>query len=419
MKNLITTGTTGCTAQISVKKINANETIRLTKVTTHNKRTGKTEDHVDERRTSFNEMLVGKEDDDLYCSIVKRILGPKLKPKEIHELSENEIRYQDGAKVRKDAVLAFECKCQYPGELMYANIDEHGQIYLIPEGEEIDPRPVDIGGRGDFLYPVNREEFEAWKELTLLFVAQRFGGNQNILQAVCHMDETIPHLHIIGTPFYRDQNNIERLSMKNYLNGRMETSELQTEYAAAVSELGYIRGECKGYDVNCMTATRARALMGQAIGAAPQTPEEYKELVANMTAKEGMEMLQALYLKVAINDEMTKEIPRLESVIRRKSKENEHLRKELSEKSAENEALTKQLATYQKEHLRRVCELLGAQLLEDRELVDAYFQTQDKITDLGVRNFEHGGLKIDLECGEHLRNVEISLGENSLNENRE
>jgi len=245
------------------------------------------------------------------------------------------------------------------------------------------------------------EEFEKWKELTLQFVGNRFGGSENIMQAICHMDEGIPHLHIVGTPIYKSKDNIEHLSMRQYLGGKDSTAELQTEYALSVAELGYKRGEERGYSVNSSTATQARALMGQAIAAAPQTPEEYKTLISNMSDKEGMEMLQSLHLKAAMEAELAKDVPRLESLITKKVKENEHLRNELKEKDAELEALKKQNATYQKEHRRRLCELQGAQLSEDKELRDAYFETQDHYIDLGARNFERGGIRMDLDFDGH------------------
>ena len=419
MKSKITSGTKGNTAQISVRKINARTTYNLAKATTHNRRIGETESHVDERRTQLNERLVGKEDENLYCDIVNRIVGKNLTTKEVYKLAETEIRYQDGEKVRKDAVLAFECKCQYPGDLAYANIDEHGQIYLIPEGEEIDPRSIEDGGRGDFLYPLDQEEFAKWKALTLKFVEQRFGGSENVLQAVCHMDETVPHLHIIGAPFYRDEKKVERLSMKKYLNGRMETSQLQTEYVAALSELGYKRGEHRGYSVNDKTATQARALIGNAIASAPRTPEEFEKMIAGMTSKEGMEMLQGLHLKVAIANELTKEVPKLQAVVKKKTEMIDKMRADMQVKDAELEQAKKQLATYQREHLRRLCELQGVQLSEDRELVEAYLEAQDYYTDLGKRSFERGGLQIDLSNEMQLDNSNLCLDCGLRTEDRE
>lgn len=400
MKSQIVQGTENHTSQISISKINAVNTVALSKVSVHNGRTGKTEQHVDQRRTRLNDIMIGAVDTQFYRDIINRVTGRSLSKEEANKIDKSELRYKDGTKIRSNAVLAFECKCQYPGDLIYANIDAYGQIQIIPEGEEIDPRPIEDGGKGDFLYPADMEEFKKWKELTLQYVGNKFGGNDNIMQAICHMDEGIPHLHIVGTPVYKNKDNIEHLSMRNFLNGKKEFAALQTEYAMALSELGYKRGREFGYNVNSSTATQARALMGQAIASAPQTPEEYEQLIAGMTSKEGMEHLQALHLKAALETKLAEEVPKLEALVRIKKKENEHLRQELQEEKNKNTEYQKQLAVYQKEYRRRLCELQGIQMSSDKELVEAYLDAQEHYIDCGREIFERAGNFADLDFGE-------------------
>jgi len=414
MTSQIIQGTKDHIAQISINKFNTSHVVSLSKASVHNGRTGATEKHVDERRSHINDIMVGDKTSHFFCDVINRVTGKNYTPEEASKLDPNkDLYYKDKTKVRKNAVLAFECKCQYPGDLIYANIDEYGKIYVIPEGEEIDTNPIENGGRGDFLYPANMKEFEQWKKLTLNFVEQRFGGKENVLQAVCHMDESIPHLHIIGTPICKDKEYVEKLSMRTFINGRKDTAELQTEYAAAVSELGYQRGEKRGYNINSSTATHARALMGKAISSAPQTPEAYEKLIANMSSKDGMELMQSLYLRAAVAEEDAKDIPRLQRILVKKQDYIDKLSTEIQNRDEEIQALKKQVGDLSREHKRRECELQGVRMCDDKEVVEAYLAYQDNFIEDGARHFNRMGWHVDLDFNHHDDRIETYVDKNN------
>lgn len=98
-----------------------------------------------------------------------------------------------------------------------------------------------------------------WMTKTLSFISKEIGGDDNILQAVMHLDETTPHLQIIAAPFVRKQQKargrgsagkppktVETCSVSHFFGGhKSRLSELQTSYAEEVAELGIHRGTPK------------------------------------------------------------------------------------------------------------------------------------------------------------------------------
>lgn len=70
------------------------------------------------------------------------------------------------------------------------------------------------------------------------WVKQTF-GKENILQVVCHRDETTPHLHILVTPIHEKINKkgqkVISLSAKDYLDGSKKLSELQSNFHEVVA----------------------------------------------------------------------------------------------------------------------------------------------------------------------------------------
>jgi hypothetical protein len=63
-------------------------------------------------------------------------------------------------------------------------------------------------------------------------------GEENIISATIHRDETTPHLAAFVVPITKDG----RLSARDYLGGRKLLSEAQTSYAKQVAHLGLERG---------------------------------------------------------------------------------------------------------------------------------------------------------------------------------
>jgi len=82
--------------------------------------------------------------------------------------------------------------------------------------------------------------FKEWKNENLKFLKEKYGDN--LINVIIHNDEQTPHLHAIITPIISDEQNNNRLSMKDYLSGKKNLRELQTDYAKSMEKFGLNRG---------------------------------------------------------------------------------------------------------------------------------------------------------------------------------
>lgn len=78
--------------------------------------------------------------------------------------------------------------------------------------------------------------FAKWLKKTLDWAKKEFG--KNLVDATLHMDESTPHVHLMAVPLTKDG----RLCAKEVM-ARAELQRRQTQYAAAVSDLGLSRGD--------------------------------------------------------------------------------------------------------------------------------------------------------------------------------
>ncbi len=86
--------------------------------------------------------------------------------------------------------------------------------------------------------PADRETAKAWAERSIDWARQRHGA-ENVVSAHLHMDEKTPHLHIMVVPITPDN----RLSAKDFFNGKAKLREMHDSYHAAVAAFGLERGE--------------------------------------------------------------------------------------------------------------------------------------------------------------------------------
>jgi hypothetical protein len=115
-----------------------------------------------------------------------------------------------------------------------------------------------------------------WQAKSLAFIAEKMGGEENILQAVLHMDETTPHLQVLTAPFIEKEMKARgrgsagkpprkawALSATDYIGGhRSEMEQMQTDYAKSVETLGMRRGvPRKETGARNLRPSRWRALM--------------------------------------------------------------------------------------------------------------------------------------------------------------
>lgn len=77
---------------------------------------------------------------------------------------------------------------------------------------------------------------EKWQSDNLEWLQERF-GKENIISAVVHLDEEVPHIHAIVVP-----EKDGRLNCNAILGGKKEMRELQTNYAQAMQKHNLERG---------------------------------------------------------------------------------------------------------------------------------------------------------------------------------
>ena len=83
----------------------------------------------------------------------------------------------------------------------------------------------------DFFDKLTKEETSSFFEKSLEFLKNEF-GEQNIISATVHLDETTPHLHSLIVPITDDG----RLSMKNFLDGKKDLCKFQDRYFEKISK---------------------------------------------------------------------------------------------------------------------------------------------------------------------------------------
>jgi len=95
-----------------------------------------------------------------------------------------------------------------------------------------------LSGSPERMQQMNQQEIEEWARKNFAFMAQRFGGAENIVEFAVHQDETTPHIHCVIVPLYKG-----KLSFKSMCNGQAALSQLQTDYANCMAEFGLERAE--------------------------------------------------------------------------------------------------------------------------------------------------------------------------------
>ena len=86
----------------------------------------------------------------------------------------------------------------------------------------------------------DKVDIDKWCEANVKWLEKEFGEN-NVKNAVLHLDEETPHIHAFVVPF----NEKGRLSAKHYINGKKGLAKLQDSYANRMHEFGLNRGITK------------------------------------------------------------------------------------------------------------------------------------------------------------------------------
>lgn len=124
-----------------------------------------------------------------------------------------------GCKVRQNAVLAVEHVLTVSPE------------FLNFHKGEANGRPALVGGQAD------RERLAGFRDRALEWIDERY-GRENVVNAVLHLDEQTPHLHVVVVPI----DGRGKLNCRSYLGGAEKMRAMQTEFAAKMAPLGLQRG---------------------------------------------------------------------------------------------------------------------------------------------------------------------------------
>lgn len=123
----------------------------------------------------------------------------------------------------------------------------------------------------DWWKNASSEQQDVFFQKSLTWLAQKYGQDR-IVVATVHRDETSPHLSAFVVPLTRDG----RLSAKEFIGDRAQMSIDQTTYAEAVKELGLERG-VKGSRAKHQTVKAFYAALEKGTQAVPQlTLEDVK-----------------------------------------------------------------------------------------------------------------------------------------------
>ncbi len=89
----------------------------------------------------------------------------------------------------------------------------------------------------EFFLDKTEAEIKAWERDSLAWCEETF-GRENIVAAICHRDETTPHIQAVIIPEYQG-----KLNARHYTGGREKLRGLWTSYAHAMQKWGLQRGK--------------------------------------------------------------------------------------------------------------------------------------------------------------------------------
>lgn len=85
---------------------------------------------------------------------------------------------------------------------------------------------------------VSGKKINRWKDETIKWIEQNFGGRENIVNLAVHLDESTPHIACQTVAIHEG-----KLNAKHFTGGtRYRLSELQDSYAEAMAKFGLQRG---------------------------------------------------------------------------------------------------------------------------------------------------------------------------------
>lgn len=96
-----------------------------------------------------------------------------------------------------------------------------------------------LSGSHDNFEKMTPQQIEDWAQDSYQFMADTF-GEENIVEAVLHLDETTPHIHVHVVPIVTNKDGTQKLCAKK-LTSKGQLSQYHTEYAKRIEKYGFQR----------------------------------------------------------------------------------------------------------------------------------------------------------------------------------
>jgi hypothetical protein len=225
--------------------------------------------NADETRTSYNIELTDRPPGKTFVDI-------------FHEKIANSPWYQDGKhKVAKNAIYAAE--------------------FMLTFGSEA----------------TDQINIDAWAKDNYRWLCENFGGKDNVISAVLHVDEHTPHIHAIVIPM----DEKEKLNYRKYLGGsKYRLSEIQDSYHEQVGELHQLQRGIKGSKATHTDIDNFYSLVNETV--APITLPEPEQKTGFFKKGE---------TAIEYQERITPIVQHAHSVSVAKEKENERLKQKIAD----------------------------------------------------------------------------------------
>jgi hypothetical protein len=128
--------------------------------------------------------------------------------------------------------------------------------------------------------PTDRERLTGFRDRALEWAEERY-GKDNVVNAVLHLDEKTPHLHIVVVPI--DERG--RLNCRSYLGGKDKMRAMQTSFAEKMEPLGLVRG-VEGSKSQHQTIQRFYGLVKELTPALEKEAQSQQQAQANQAVQQ-------------------------------------------------------------------------------------------------------------------------------------
>ena len=173
-----------------------------------------------------------------------------------------------------------------------------------------------LSGSHDTFEKMTPEQIEDWAQDSYQFMADTF-GEENIVEAVLHLDEKTPHIHMHVVPIVTNKDGTQKLCAKE-LTTKGQLTHYHTEYAKRIEKYGFQRSsegskarhrDPKEYyrEVNQKVAAQERKLQSRAEVPYGQLPAlrpedmsgDLKESIARQQVFGGLQHREGIALDAA------------------------------------------------------------------------------------------------------------------------